>query len=278
MLIKATQEDIEQYMELAYSLAMDQTRSGYPLFSDGISTKGQFTDHVWRGYAASDSDILLFVMDGAVEGWIQFFRIEQDRYLQTTGFLINNNTEQALTEFMEYAGEHFPGYDLYLGFPKKNSRAIAFLQKDGSLPVEEAYHDIFLFHESVVLPRPAGLVKVAEDNFSAFREIYQVDEDTYWTPERIFASLSQWRIYLLYRDGKAMGYVCARDGEIYSLGCRDNVFDKSTYTALVTAILRDLQAAGYTHMVFFNEEESQQAALDMGFTCAAEYVLYVKSV
>ena len=37
MLVKAAKKEIEQYMDFAYSLAMDQTKSGYPLWSDGIS-------------------------------------------------------------------------------------------------------------------------------------------------------------------------------------------------------------------------------------------------
>ena len=90
MLVKAVKEDIEQYMDFAYSIAMDQAKSGYPLWSDGISTKEEFVDHVWKSYRNDDRDILLFIVDGVVEGWIQFFYIEQDRYLQTNGFLINS--------------------------------------------------------------------------------------------------------------------------------------------------------------------------------------------
>lgn len=278
MLVKATREDIERYMDFAYSLALDQTRSGYPLFSDGVSTKEQFVHHVWKGYEKDDRDILLFMIDGVMEGWIQFFYIEQDRYLQTIGFLINRNTEQALSEFMEYARIHFAGYDLYWGFPKRNSRVIDFLRKRGCRLSEESYHDIFLFDGAAIQPEPAGLVRVTESNFSEFGKIHQTDSDTYWSSERIYSTLSDWCIYLLYRDDVAVGYVCARDGEIFSLGYRDNIFDQCTYTALVTSILRELKTAGYKHMVFFNDEESQSAALDMGFICVGEYVLYVQSV
>ena len=73
MLVKTAKEDIEQYMDFAYSLALDQTKSGYPLWSDGVSTKEEFVDYVWKSYRNEDREILLFVIDGAVEGWIQFF-------------------------------------------------------------------------------------------------------------------------------------------------------------------------------------------------------------
>ena len=278
MLVKATKEDIEQYMDFAYSLAMDQTKSGYPLWSDGISTKDEFVDYVWKSYDNDDRDILLFIKDGVVEGWIQFFYLEQDQYLQTNGFLISSDTEQALTEFQEYACAHFAGYTLYLGFPKRNTDAISFLQKTGWRLIQESYHDIFVFDGSAIQPETAGIVKVTESNFSEFRKIHETDSDTYWNSERIFSTLNEWLIYLLYREDVAVGYICARNGEIFSLGYRDNMFDKNTYKALVSVILSDLKTAGHKHMIFFNEEESQPTALELGFSCVSEYVLYIKSV
>ena len=145
MLVQATREDIEQYMDFAYALAMDQTKSGYPLWSDGVSTKQQFVERVWKSYESADRDILLFVADGAVEGWIQFFTIEEEHYLQTNGFLMRSHTAEAITEFLEYAHTHFPGYDLYLGFPKRNTQAIAALEKMGCRLIQESYHNIYVF-------------------------------------------------------------------------------------------------------------------------------------
>lgn len=278
MLVKATKEDIAQYMDFAYTLAMDQTKSGYPLWSDGVSTKEEFVERVWRSYESEDRDILLFLVDGAIEGWIQFFYIVEDRYLQTNGFLINSHTEQALTEFLEYAHAHFPGYDLYLGFPKRNIDAISALQKENCRLIQECYHDIYVFDGSAIQVETDGIVRVTESNFSEFREIYQTDPETYWNAERISLTLNEWSIYMLYREDTAAGYVCARNGDVVSLGYRDNVFDKSAYKALVTVILRDVQAAGYKHLIFFNDEESQSAALELSFICVSKYVLYLKSV
>lgn len=277
MLIRATKSDIEKYMDFAYSLATDQTRSGYPLFSDGISTKAQFIKHLWSGFEEKDSDILLFVSDEKVDGLIQFFYMEQDRYLQIDGFYISGDTEQAIKEFIEYARENFAGYSLYFGFPKKNSCAITALQNNGCELIEESYHDIFILENFVAQSELAGIVKVTESNFSEFRKIHKTDEYTYWNSDRIYETLSDWSIYLLYRDETAEGYICARNGEIFDLGYRDK-FDGNTYKALVTAILNELKAQRRKHLIFFNEAESQPAALEIGFQCVAEYVLYVKNV
>lgn len=278
MLIKATEKDIEEYIDFAYSLALDQTRSGYPLFSDGILTKENFVSWVWRSYKEERRELLLFILDNKVEGIIQFFYIEEDNYLQTDGFYINKDTEQALEEFIEYGKEYFAGYDLYLGFPKKNSHAVAYLENIGGRLAEEAYHDVFSFEKYEIQPEDPGLTKVTKDNFSAFRSIHMADQDTYWNADRIYETLDDWTIYLLCQNGTAAGYVNIRSGEIFDLGYRDAVYDEKVYKALVTKVLNDSQKAGYPYMTFFNDDKTQSAALDLGFTCVSEYVLYIISV
>ena len=70
MLIKATVEDIKKYCEFAYSLALNPAKSCYPTYADGIKTKSDFLDAAERAVANRTSELLLFSIDGNVEGWI----------------------------------------------------------------------------------------------------------------------------------------------------------------------------------------------------------------
>lgn len=267
-------------METAYALALDQTRSGYPLFSDGIATKEQFAAWAWESHTQENRDLLLFLLDGRVEGWIQFFWIEEDRYLQTDGFLIRRNTRQALAEFTEYARVHFPGYTLYLGFPRRNQDAVHALESAGWACIEESYHDVFSLADYTPRPDAQGVVRVTRENFSAFRVLHRVDASTYWNAQRIERTLDAWQIYLLAgsETGAPAGAVYARDGEIFGIDYREGRFDAAVYRALVTAILNAFYRAGRTHVVFFQDEAAQSAALELGFRCAAQYVLFCKQI
>ena len=42
MLVKATLEDIETYGDFVYQIALDQTKSAYPTYTDGIKTREDF--------------------------------------------------------------------------------------------------------------------------------------------------------------------------------------------------------------------------------------------
>lgn len=280
MLRRAGKQEIEEYMESAYALALDQTRSGYPLFSDGIATKEQFAASAWESHTGDDRDLLLFLLDGRVEGWIQFFWIAEERYLQTNGFLIRRNTRQALAEFTEYARTHFPGYALYLGFPKRNEDAVRALDAAGWARIEESYHDIFSLANYAPRPEEQGIVRVTHKNFSAFRTLQRTDEFTYWDAQRIERTLDAWQIYLLAEreTGTPLGAVYARDGEIFGIDYNAERFDAAVYRALMTAILNEFYRAGRTHVVFFHDEAAQPAALELGFRCAAQYILFCKQV
>ena len=142
---------------------------------------------------------------------------------------------------------------------------------------EEAYHDVFLFDGYDLRGSDSGIVEVTKANFAAFREIHQTDDATYWNAERIYQTLDAWSIYLLYKNDMVAGAAYARDGEIYGIDYAHG-YDEDVYKALVTKILNELKRAGYRHLVFFSDDQTQDAGIELGFQCVGEYVLYAKRI
>ena len=60
MLVKATAEDIEKYVARVYELAMDQSKSGYPTYTDGFKTKEDFFKDARESVTGDTQEILLF--------------------------------------------------------------------------------------------------------------------------------------------------------------------------------------------------------------------------
>ena len=63
MLIKAMAEDIKEYGEFAYGLALNPTKSCYPTYADGIKTKSDFFDVAERAVKKEASELLLFRLE-----------------------------------------------------------------------------------------------------------------------------------------------------------------------------------------------------------------------
>ena len=145
MLIKATPEDIKKYGEFAYSVALNPKKSCYPTYADGIKTKTDFFKAAERAIAKETYELLLFGIDGKVEGWISYYWIPEDRYLQLYEFNINRGTKQVLAELLKTIETKFAGYTAYFGFPGDNQEAIHFLSEHGFQCIEQDWNHSFFF-------------------------------------------------------------------------------------------------------------------------------------
>ena len=101
MLIKPTAEEAERYIDFAYELALDPARSGYPTYTDGIKTKEDFAETCRYAFSYDGREVLLYLENGVVAGWIQFLFEKEDCYLETNIFNIAGSVSAALKEFIE---------------------------------------------------------------------------------------------------------------------------------------------------------------------------------
>ena len=131
MLGALQERDFDQYSSFAWELAQDRTRSGYPTYTDGIKTEQNFIERERKAFSRENEEILLFEQNGQVEGWIHYRYEKADCYLDICAFNIRANTKAAVAEFLSYIEERFPGYELYLGFPRSNTDAVSCLEENG---------------------------------------------------------------------------------------------------------------------------------------------------
>lgn len=283
MLMKPTAEEAEKYIDFAYELALDPTRSGYPTYTDGIKTKEDFVEVCRRRLTRRDRQVLLYLEEGVVSGWIQYVFLEEEAYLQTEIFNIAGNIAQALSEFTDYCEENYHGYTLYLGFPAENRSAVSFLAGSGWKCIERNYNDVLFFDRYEVQPESAEIVRVTRDNFCEFRKLHEpIEGEMYWNSDRLYEDLDNWGIYLYRRDGAPIGAIYCTDEkilmEIFGVDFAQDRFDESVFRQLLIKVLNDCKKSGKKYMVFFNDEQSQKTVLDIGFTCVGEYVLHIKQV
>ena len=281
MLIKPTIKEAEQYIDFAYKLALDPARSGYPTYTDGIKPKDDFIDTCRRGLTRADRQVLLYLEEGIVSGWILF--LFEDGYLETNMFNIAGSIPQALAEFTEYCAENFAGCKLCMGFPGDNKDAIGYLSQNGWSCEERSYNNVLFFEEYELRPEAADLVKVTRENYSDFRKIHErVQGDMYWNADRLYDAMDEWDIYLYCEDQEPSAAIYCRDCEIlmeiYGVDFEDGHYHREVFRELVTKALNDCKRHGKKNMGFFGDYENQTDILDIGFHCVGEYVLFVKKI
>ncbi|MBE6752954.1 MAG: hypothetical protein E7559_01145 [Ruminococcaceae bacterium] len=284
MLRKCTEAEFQKYIDFAYGLAADPTRSGYPSYSDGIKTKEMFIARAEKALSRDTEDILLFECGGEVEGWIHYYHLPEDKYLSTVSFNVRRHIEQALDEFVVFAQGQFQGCELILGFPAENKAAACYLTSHGFECIEESINTTGYPHKWEPVAADSSIVRVTQDNYALFRQLHAAaDEDMYWNSDRIFAALENWTIFVKLRDGKAAGsvyYTAVGDGwfEIFGIDMRDNAFDKEICRSLLAAAMNSAKAQGGRYMTFFCGDEEQKVADKLGFMCVGRYVCYRKQL
>lgn len=82
MLIPLQEKDFDKYVDFAYELALDPARTFYPVFFDGIKTKEDFIARARKAFSKPEDEILLYQADGAVEGWLHYYHLPEDHYIQ----------------------------------------------------------------------------------------------------------------------------------------------------------------------------------------------------
>ena len=172
MLKKLQEQDFDRYVDFAYELALDLTRSGYPTYADGIKTKDDFVTRAREAFSTGNEEILLFEHNGATAGWIHYFYLPEDHYLDTCAFCIASGMKEALTEFIAFAREHFSGSELYLGFPRENAEAVAVLESGGFDCIEESYNDAIEFEDYVLQPEDEGILPITRENYTLFSALH----------------------------------------------------------------------------------------------------------
>lgn len=279
MLKSLEEQDFDQYVEFAYRLALDMTKSGYPTYADNIKTKDDFVARAREAFSRDNEEILLFEQDGAVAGWIHYYHLPEDHYVDTCAFCIAAGMKEALGEFVAFAREHFSGSELYLGFPKENVEAVAALKDGGFECIEESYNDAMDFDNYVFRPENESVVSITRENYGLFSALHsQAEDDMYWNCARIFDAIDSWRIYVYFRNGKAAGAIYFMDDEfmpeIFGVDFPDGVYDSEAYRVLLTTAQNDGKRRGAKYMVFFNESEAQNDALGCGFRCVGKYMCF----
>lgn len=283
MLTAATLGDIQTYGDFVYSLALDPTKSSYPTYADGIKTRTDFFTQARQGVTQREEELLLFSRGGTVEGWIQYFWIPEDRYLQLTGCSVREGTEQALAELLERLEERFPGYALYFSFSGENAQAIAFLTENGFACIEDDWNHVFDLDGAVPQAVDAHVVRIGRENYGIFRALHdQAGEEMYWNSDRIEEHMDEWSIFAYVRAGEGVGTVFLRtDGvlaEIFGLEFAAGNMDTAVCRALLAGAIAHARRLGMKHLMFLSEAALRPVLHALGFRCVGRYCCYVRTL
>ncbi|MBR3258345.1 MAG: hypothetical protein IKF96_05075, partial [Eggerthellaceae bacterium] len=284
MLTPLEPEEFDRYVDFAYYLALDTTKSGYPTYTDGVKTREDFVERARKAFSRYNEEILLFRHGGRVAGWIHWYILPEDRYIDTCSFCIAEGMRTAIEAFVAFVCRRFPGNDLFLGFPKENVEAVAALTDLGFELIEESCNNVLDFASYQPLPEPADVVPITRENYGPFAALHDRETDMYWNTARILSALDGWRVLVALREGEAAGaiYHQVREDdlsmdEIFGVDFAGD-YDSEVFRELMAAVLNAEKRRGVAHMVFFDDDMTHADTLACGFRCVGQYVCFRKTI
>lgn len=282
MLVKATLEDIKKLQERIYKITLNPEKSSYPTYADGIKTKADFFKSAKEAVIQENNELYLFVENGNVEGWLSYFWIEEDNYLQLTSCNINRFYRKALDELLIHLEEHFKGYTLYFGFSSENNEAIQFLEESGFNCIEKSCNHSFFFDDDCIAEVDKNVERITRENFEYFKKIYHPEETVYWNTDRIYNTIDNWLIFVYRQNENVQGTVFLRGEqhyfEIYDMEFADDIAKENSYYPLMSAVLNVCKDKEVEFLTYFSSEEEKEKLCKLGFQYIGQYLLYIKAI
>lgn len=282
MLKVASKNDIDKYFDAAFSLAENPETASFPIYFDGIKTKGDFRRALYNAVADDLSEVLLFSDEKEVKGIIAYYAIEKSKYLSFDAFLVGEDFALAVNEFADYAKIKFGSYSVDFGFPKENKKAVLALRNLGFKISEESA--VFVGDVGSKAERDDFSVReITAENFGDFKTLHDEKTNVYWTSDRLFEEVSKspdtkWRVYACYDKGRAVAatyfMTYGKFAEIFGFDFIKDEFEEDSFAALFSASARRMKEDGAEKLLYFPEKEEEFKLLQkLGMRKICDYVL-----
>lgn len=268
MLRKLTLDEFDQIAPFVYEVALDLSKTSFPVYNDGgVKTRDYFLERSLNGLQREDEEILLFEQDEHLQGWIHYYRLDDDRCLSLAGISVREGFAAALEELLAYWKQRFPGYFWQFYLPEENREGIAFLERYGCPPPSKETVNTLMFERYTPRPDSPAVFPIDETNYEIFRRLHsRFDETMYWNSDRILQDLKHWTIFAHGEQGVI--YYRSQDDsdlEIFGLDFPEDSTDLAVAEALLTNCLNYAKFQNARSMYLFADEPTARIAAGMGF-------------
>lgn len=278
MLCLATEKEFKNNLDFVYLLSLDKKISCYPAYFDGIKTNKHFEENAKRDF--EKNQIYLYYFEGKCYGWISYFVIKEDKYIQSTCCSIHIKYYQmALEEFLIELSTKYKGFQFYFGCSNENV-GIPFLNKNGFIKIEESFAYRLDFPKKDFQILKDEIKKITLEQFSDFAVLHALyEKDMYYTSSEIQKTFSNWIIYGYYQENQLIATIYAYRHknlmiEIYGLDFKDRKYNKS----ISKKLLDILQIEQDLPIFCLTEKEEQEAFEELKFTYIDCYQCYMKKL
>lgn len=280
-MIKTIQR-LDEVIEFAWELSQNKLHASYPRINSIERLKKELEGAI----SLENQNIVGYYHQDVLYGVCFYFWISDEKYVQTSGFLIRKNYEQIADDFISHISKQLPGYELFIGVPFTNKNANEYFRGKNIECIEDSIVTRICNLQPHTNQKCDCIEEISENNFkeyAVFHDKHAIPAEIYYNSKNLSKVIKRFRIFAFRQDGRIHGSIFVRASkdisDIIGLFIDEEYKNKGIERILINEILMQLynEFGSIKEILYFIDEGSTDEfnlALATGFEIKEKYRLY----
>jgi GNAT superfamily N-acetyltransferase len=272
----------DEVMNFAWKLCQDNLYASYPRINSMEDLKKEFE----KAIKLENRSLIACYDQEVLCGVCAYFWIGDEKYAQTSVFLINEDYDKTAEEFIGYIGRQLPGFNLLIGVPSTNQEANEYFVKKNIEKLDSSIVTALYNLECHGNTSHEQVEKVTNSNFgeyAIFHDKYAIPLGMYYNSKNLLKDMEHFRVFAFRHDGVIHGGILIKlfkDGaDVVGLFVDEEYKNEGIGSILLNETLMQLynEFGSLREILYFIDEDSPdelKAALDAGFVIKEKYRCY----
>lgn len=274
---------LEEVIDFVWELSQNNLYASYPRRKSLKDIK----EEIEKAISLDNKNIIACYDENVLCGVCIYFWKCDEKYAQTTLFLIKEDYDKTAEELIAYISEQLPGYEFLIGVPFDNENANKFFKKKNIECIESSIvtklYDLKLQY---IEPGHEFIEKVTENSFkeyAIFHDKHAIALGMYYNSKNLKKDIEQFRVFVFKKDGAIHGSIfvkAAKDmSEVVGLFIDGEYKNKGIESILINEMLMQLynEFGTIEEIVYFVDEDCTDelnSVLTAGFQIEDKYRCY----
>lgn len=280
-MIKTVQR-LDEVMSFVQELSGNDLYASYPRMN---STK-KLKEEIQKSIDFENRNIISYYHKNVLCGVCFYFWISDEKYVQTLGFLINEDYDKIADEFISYISKQLPHYELFIGVPFTNKNANEYFIKRNIECIEDSIVTRMRNLKPRTNQRYDCIEEINKNNFSeyaVFHDKYAILEGMYYNSKNLLKEIKRFKIFAFKQNGEIHGSIFVKAdkeiSEVFGLFVDEEYKSKGIESILIDEMLMQLynEFGSINEILYFIDEDCPDelnSALAAGFEIKEKYRLY----
>lgn len=273
---------LEEVIDFAWELSQNNLHASYPRMESMKRLKKLIKEAI----SADNDNVIACYNQDALCGLCTYFWKEDEKYAQTTLFLIRGNYDQTADELIDYLSKQLAGYELLIGLPFSNENANHYFKKKNIECIESSIVTNLCNLEAPLSQNHNCIKKVTKDNFdeyAIFHDKHALPIGMYYNSQNLKKDIDRFQVFAFRKDGIIHGSIFTSANkylsDVVGLFIDEEYKNIGIESILINEMLVQLynEFGSVKEILFFIGEdcpEDLNLALNAGFKIKEKYKCY----